>query len=420
MLKKYSKQITHHGSSFTSRDHYINHLKAIRLPCTLLLGWCGVVLVALNLHVHEYIAHHVTMTNQQQQVAVKKLYLIGDTVNANNKEDQILREIIMVNSSESSAHVAVTAAAEKLLRYPAASSTPVAEVEKSVVTISKIKQLSHFQQRKKRVHHQLARTSRTKIVYLLHLHKSGGTLMCNLARRNHLSADRRNCNAQADQRCCGGADDYVSQAAFARKTSLGFVANERHMYTAMDMEDYVYTVVLRVSVDRYVSHYRNAHESLSRKQKPFQPSFSKWTRNQPDNWNVRHICGTRCMDTAKYNLTLEDYEYTLARLRLFHSVIFVEDFQDSFDRFAAKVGWKLYKYYDLPDRTIKESVPDKDDIDARMTVLDDALYRDARNIFDNGDIDSKSGYQKAFDLYALNRTTTSSCKNPCCGKCSRY
>ena len=96
-----------------------------------------------------------------------------------------------------------------------------------------------------------------KLVYLLHIHKSGGTTMCQLAKFNQLSTSETNCNVQRDQRCCGQNDTLSAQTAFAREAPYDLVASEGRMYEGMDVESYQYIVVLRKSQERYFSHWKH-------------------------------------------------------------------------------------------------------------------------------------------------------------------
>jgi hypothetical protein len=52
------------------------------------------------------------------------------------------------------------------------------------------------------------------------------------------------------------------------------------------------------------------------------------------------ICGSRCIDVPKYQLTKELFNYTLERIWYnFSYIIFVEDMEESFNRFATAYGW---------------------------------------------------------------------------------
>ena len=115
------------------------------------------------------------------------------------------------------------------------------------------------------VSHRLAREQarrrvrpHEKIVYLLHIHKSGGTTMCQMARYNRISASATNCNVQIDQRCCGKDDSKEAQTKFAQTSRYDFVASEGRMYEGMDVEAYRYILVLRKSQERYFSHWKHA------------------------------------------------------------------------------------------------------------------------------------------------------------------
>jgi len=218
-----------------------------------------------------------------------------------------------------------------------------------------------------------------RIIYFLHLHKSGGTSMC-LAAAQNLGEDRvnlvDNCNVQSDQRCCGGSDSLEAQQAFARTTRYRFVANERDLYEALDTQDYRYVVTLRNSRERYLSHFRHMDRETPRYRDP----FSTWWTGQPDNWNVRKICGTRCSNVPKFQLTAQLFNYSLDRLDQFEDLLFVEDYSESYRRFAQRVGWA---HASIPNGNqqgpiIQSSKNNNhtllDDWDPLMSALDDALY----------------------------------------------
>ena len=115
-------------------------------------------------------------------------------------------------------------------------------------------------------HHKRTRNkpNTTKLVYLLHIHKSGGTTMCRLAKANGLSTSKYNCNVQRrDQRCCGHNDTLDAQIQYFYTSPYDFVASEGIMYEAMDTEHYVYIVVLRASQERYFSHWKHARRFWS-------------------------------------------------------------------------------------------------------------------------------------------------------------
>jgi hypothetical protein len=102
---------------------------------------------------------------------------------------------------------------------------------------------------------------RDKVIYLLHIHKSGGTALCNMARFNLLSTSMYNCNVQPDQRCCGNQDSLERQTAYANRTKYDFVASEGRMYESMDPNSYSYIIVLRKSLQRYYSHWKAAKQT---------------------------------------------------------------------------------------------------------------------------------------------------------------
>lgn len=258
-----------------------------------------------------------------------------------------------------------------------------------------------------------------RIVYFLHIHKSGGTNMCFAAKLNGMKVAATNCNVQKDQRCCGGNDSLDAQRQFALQTHLELVANERDMYESMDTEHYHYVTMLRRSRDRYKSHWkhvRRAHTNVT-------DSFAEWWSKQPDNWNVRKICGTRCMKIPKYKLTEELYNYTRERLTRFDDILFVEYYSRTFRDFAAKVGWTKMPFPDNYEGPAVHpfTAEDKRLWDPKMSALDDALYEYAQNQY-VGMKERELSYttKKALESY-FEEGPRQNCISLCCSnKCSQY
>jgi hypothetical protein len=115
------------------------------------------------------------------------------------------------------------------------------------------------------------------------------------------------------------------------------------------------------------------------------------------------ICGSRCIDVPKYQLTKELFNYTLERIWYnFSYIIFVEDMEESFNRFATAYGWNTNTNNSIssssttrtetaiqqqqqkqrdrttPTQTDKSSSSSLHWWDPYMSVLDDALYEFAK------------------------------------------
>lgn len=212
----------------------------------------------------------------------------------------------------------------------------------------------------------------TKIMFLLHLHKSGGSTMCRIAAANgEIAKTHNNCNVQQDQRCCGG-DTLEAHEAFAKTTKYTFVANERHMYEAMDRAHFEYVVVLRDSRARYYSHWRHVRRTAKIHVEP----FTEWLLGQPDNWNLRQLCGTRCMNVPKFQLTHDHVSYARERLARFDHVLRMDmpgyNFTRDVETLARSRGWTkpLDAYANRARPGPHTPVPD---VPIMMTYLDDAL-----------------------------------------------
>lgn len=264
-----------------------------------------------------------------------------------------------------------------------------------------------------------------RIIYFLHIHKSGGSTMCQTARVNHMRTnDNHNCNVQTDQRCCGGQDSLQAQHNFwtAFRQRYNFVANEHDMYRAMDTAHYRYVVQLRDSRARYVSHWQHVFR-LQRQQQQPTITFSEWYGLQPDNWNVRKICGTDCQTIPKYGISRRVFDETVQRLRKFDHVLFVEDFNRSYTAFANGVHWPLMPVFTPPARDVSYPVDDTP-WDPLMSALDDALYALAKHRFEQGRSDALEQLSPELKDNLARYFADGSkrgCSNPCCGPtCSKY
>ena len=267
-----------------------------------------------------------------------------------------------------------------------------------------------------------------KIHFLVHIHKSAGTSMCNMATRHRLrTLARRNCNVQQDQRCCGGKDTVKAQIRFANTTRYDFVAIEKEMYDSMSPEFYHYIVVLRNSKARYFSHFNHIRRRSSKigHVDGTVGTFVEWYFQQPDNWNTRILCGPRCLDMNKYQLTREIFQYTLNRLRLFEDILFVEDLENSYRKFATKHDWPktpMYQENVARDAESRSSLVSEYDWDPLMSALDDALYEfGQRKEAGLEPFDEFSPHiQEQLDNY-FSQGPSKNCTTVCCGDiCSLY
>lgn len=338
-----------------------------------------------------------------------------------------------------------------------------------------------------------------KVIYYLHIHKSGGSTMCKQASFQRLKVNSKsNCNVQADQRCCGYKDSYQAQAHFADHTFYDFVASEKEMYDAMAPDYYDYVVTLRDSATRYMSHWNHvrtlaklnprfknkivspkAKKGVRKlripKQKPppraknmrtaptpspqpkpqteikinevnekyvirnkdegsfYVGNFTAWWELQPDNYSTRMICGAKCLNTPKFQLTPDLFRITLERLSLFSHILFVEDMEASYDKFSSTVGWDRAKQLrhenqridSREKKTVAELMADNNlSYDPFTTVLDDALYGFARQRYESNYANDDTAIDEILNSKPVREYFEGGkkrgCKNPCCGKCSAY
>ena len=198
-------------------------------------------------------------------------------------------------------------------------------------------------------------------------------------------------------------------------------------------------------------------------------NFTKWVIGQPDNYSVRMICGSPCVGIPKYKITTTLFEHSLEKLWVnFSHVLFVEDMEASFARFAKAYGWDT-EYNDESSSSSRRNNAKKPAVTGRkvvavdgaspfsadpyMTVLDDALYEfalrkhraalesnNSSSSNNNNSIGSNASSslqllpqprliwrkdypsfqnQDLVDEY-FRKGPLTNCTNPCCGYCSKW
>ena len=305
-----------------------------------------------------------------------------------------------------------------------------------------------------------------KVLFYVHIHKSAGTLFCRLAFKNRVNTNHAsNCNVQDDQHCCGGTDTLQAQISFATETYLDLVATERELYDSMAPDYFDYIVTLRDSKSRYYSHYSHLrrmmpvgpgyqvggfgdsawifgnnsilNRKIKRRVVPVGEdplgTFSDWYQGQPDNWNVRILCGAKCRPQPKYQITQALFQYTLHRANEFRHFLFVEDLESSYNQMAQEYRW--YNFSDDAYTYVHDHNGnrrnDKNGVDHRlanetwdpfMSALDDALYEFAQRKYHH--VDAKELWVPFRNHEILTRYFAEGgslrCKNACCGNCTAY
>lgn len=303
-----------------------------------------------------------------------------------------------------------------------------------------------------------------KLILLVHIHKSAGSFLCKRAFDNRLSAPfASNCNAQENQYCCGQNDTLAGLHDFINTSPFDLIATEREMQDTMDTSVMDYVVSFRDSKSRYYSHYQHVlrhwyydgptgtqgtankpvnetsewlgstHDGHNSSQllTSFDPihqhdNFTTWTKGQPDNWNVRILCGPKCKSRPKFQITQELFQYTLQRLASFRHVVFVEDMKDSYNQMAFTYQWKSIEENDDHAKPTKRGNYNKTYVTMApwnpfMSALDDALYEFAKLKYYNQE--SELPYEfvnqaQVNDYFALG--PLQNCSNVCCGQCTPY
>ena len=248
-----------------------------------------------------------------------------------------------------------------------------------------------------------------KIIYFLHLHKAGGSTMCEWARQNYQIVPKGNCAIDARQACCGG-ESIEAQQKFALQTKYTFIANEDYMFSQMDMKYYDYVVTMRNSFSRYASHYRHILRDYGMKK-----DFQTWMRGQPDNWITRHLCGTLCQNRPKYALTLQDTMLAYNRLRNFSDILFLESWRQNAVSFATKRKWN--SGMEIHSNQAKQPQENQFLHLSVMTSLDDIIYQQAFEKFtQRHEHVERKVLHELNQIHKMNFTFTS----PCGEKCTEY
>ena len=149
------------------------------------------------------------------------------------------------------------------------------------------------------------------------------------------------------------------------------------------------------------------------------------------------ICGSKCLDRPKFQVTAKLFEYTLQRLALFSHVLFLEDINSSYKKFANDVGWRRAQNLDhknkrmngnkIETKSIRKELTENLRCDPFMTALDDALYNFARKRYE-GDYANHSDTALLVKEFANSKGVQDyfrdglgrNCKDPCCGECSKW
>jgi hypothetical protein len=237
-----------------------------------------------------------------------------------------------------------------------------------------------------------------KILYFLHVHKSGGTKICESAHRGGYTANvDDNCNVfiRDGEYCCG--DSIEEQQRVAPTLQYNFVANEGYMPSEMDLEHYEYMTVLRDPTERYISHYRFVRDVY------YGPSvtgsFEDWVYHQPDNYFVRTICGNPCKNIPRGELGRAHIEQAKARLLNFKYIVILEDLMSTSRGLPFHVDNKRVN-------SNKKS--------AAKYHMEESLYMWDLELYE---------FAKYIVRVRLNRgiiPPTEICENECCGVCSIY
>jgi hypothetical protein len=276
--------------------------------------------------------------------------------------------------------------------------------------------------------------SRKPTVMFIHIRNSGGNSLCYAARANGMSTPPHGCELSEQPK----VSSLLSSPRYDFVTSRHYVAD---VDTKKDM--YRHVVMLRDSRDRYLSHWKSVVF-----RHPDQTSFTSWWQRQPDNWNVRVLCGAACAEVPKFQITRQQHELALWRLESFDDVLLLEHFNATFASLAAQVGWTLMptpastssmvllssstsdtssaaqlRMAALQQRSESNgnsiTQPSRWGWDPFMSALDADLYAHARQVLSRrGILPPDSAQKSAEDERAVqdyfDKGSARRCLNPCC------
>ena len=121
-----------------------------------------------------------------------------------------------------------------------------------------------------------------RIMYLYHIHKTGGTSMCFVARTvagETPLPHHANCNMPGPTDCCGRTADAQRLYAAVNVTRDGttFIANERVMADEMDLTRYKYVVFFRDPLQRATSQYNHmVRAKREYAERPYLPPYEEF------------------------------------------------------------------------------------------------------------------------------------------------
>ena len=209
----------------------------------------------------------------------------------------------------------------------------------------------------------------TSIVYLLHLHKAGGTSVCAMAKTLYATPLHSNCNVPQNLWFEPPSQTRYQHAAYfgntidqmthvhhhVRSNGWAFAANEGSLEDAFPFEPYFYITMLRHPVDLYISAYLFMPGFGGGVGRGTSADFRHWLDVgwYGDNFMTRRLCGHSCdsintLNTTMKNdhlvpvpITLVQYKRALSNLRKFNVVIILENFQAGINALATlRPEWK--------------------------------------------------------------------------------
>ena len=183
---------------------------------------------------------------------------------------------------------------------------------------------------------------RKHLSYYLHIHKSGGSSVCDLARANLPNTFSRHCNLPLEEApfYLGNTCDQMYLASW--KDGITWLANEGAI-SCLVPELFNYYTMLRHPHDRAFSDFMHSKHLASYQARQFAisgappSSFHEWLELTPDNYLTRMLCGGSAVWTPQLN-----HSHLLcaqAKLKHFRLVLLVEEMDLSLSMLSLDQDW---------------------------------------------------------------------------------
>ncbi|KAK3274115.1 hypothetical protein CYMTET_17690 [Cymbomonas tetramitiformis] len=262
---------------------------------------------------------------------------------------------------------------------------------------------------------QRSATRQRRLVYV-DIPGIAGDAICALAISNNLTVNRRNkCFPQPrDQALLSGSR--AQQIEFLKSTTYDFVRHGEVLSSDALRNTHVkYMTLLRNPYMQTMAHFRETKGDIHHADSFHH--FRQWLQATPDNMQVRHICGTSCMNVPRGQLTRNHLKLAMRRLDKFTVLGIVERMPEILQVADIELGWTSYSPSSVMNTT--EAQQDENALQryrshdgmiqelVRMNVWDMALYHHVEYMMD---------LRVASIMGSDFAATNANCTTPSCGR----